>query len=49
MQSAQIIKINDDGGLLPKKKSTEQGATEEEIVTHTKFYLDEGLRRGTTS
>ena len=45
MQSAQIIKINDDGGLLPKKKkSTEQGATEEEIVTHTKFYLDEGMR-----
>ena len=49
MQSAQIIKINDDGGLLPKKKSTEQGVTKEEIVTHTKFFFDEGLRRGTTS
>ena len=31
-------------GAFTKKKSTEQGATEEEIVTHTKFYLDEGMR-----
>ena len=42
MQSAQIIKINDDGGLLPKKKN--QRSSVEKIVTHTKFYLDEGMR-----
>ena len=44
MQSAQIIKINDDGGLLPKKKINGARRNVEEIVTHTKFYLDEGMR-----
>ena len=32
------------GGFYRKKKSTEQGAAKEEIVTHTKFYFDEGIR-----